>query len=108
MASHRVSGEITIMGRRILRHYVEHAARIPLRQTVIAGRLRITKESVRHHVVWLVNGGYLEPIPGSPWVYRATAVGRQEIRTPSRRVSATGRARRVCYCPQCRAKIPVE
>lgn len=108
MASHRVSAEITITGRRVLRHYVEHCGRTVLTQAEVGRRLGMTRRSVCHHVEWLVEGGYLESIPGHDRGYRATAVGREEIRQPSRPKSATGRARRACFCPQCRTRIPID
>jgi len=108
MPSHRVSAEITIMGRRVLRHYVEHRSLVPVRQADIARRLNLTRRCICHHVRWLCEGGYLEAIPGARGRFRATGLGRVELRQPSKPKSATGQARRACYCPNCRTRIPID
>lgn len=95
------------MGRRVLRYYVEHRDPVPISQAAIAERLSITRRAVCHHVEWLCEGGMLEPIPGTHGVYRPTVVGKASLGRIKRQ-SATGRARRACYCPSCSQRIPVE
>lgn len=107
MGTNRVCSELTIMGRRVLRYYVEHRDPVPLRKADVAARFRVSRQSINHHVRWLCEGGMLEPIPGTHGMYRPTVLGRASLGQIKRK-SATGRARMACYCPSCNQRIPVE